>query len=202
MSEGKLGPLPEDFLDRWDAQFRDVPPVGFLLREAEPDRWLRIHSLHGSRRYPSSDGDWVELLRRHNAVATDLLGEGAPCAVVVFHACDVEKSSGLGVRTGLTQAELPRIGKLPSELWDADHGVFVEPVCLFGGAVTWRSGAFDAFVSAVADNQVCGLIAAVDTGAVYAPYDGGADLFFPSTWERDAARSRYRQWLSEHPEGL
>jgi len=43
---------------------------------------------------------------------------------------------------------------------------------------------------------------ALDTGAVYAPYDGGADLFFPSTWERDLARDRYRAWLSRDPGGL
>ena len=55
---------------------------------------------------------------------------------------------------------------------------------------------------AVADNRVSGLFAALETGSVYAPYDGGADLFFPTGWERDLARERYDGWLSSRPDGL
>ena len=185
MSQAYLDPLPANFLETWTEWFPDAPPVGFLLREAEPDRWLRIHSLPGSRRHPESGWDHAELLRRHNAVATDLLGEGAACGVVLFDVCDPQRSSALGARAGLTEAELPRVASLPPDLWDEDDGVFTEPVCLFGGSTVWRTGAFDAFIAAVADARVSGMFAAFETGAVYAPYDGGADLFFPTTWERD-----------------
>ena len=202
MSQVDLAPVPADFFTKWTEWFPDGPPVGFLLRDAEPDRWLRIHSLPGSTRYPSSGWDHAELLRRHNAVATDLLGEDAPCVAVLFKACRAEQRGGLGKLAGLTDADLPMIGTLPPELWDEHEGIFVEPVCLFGGATTWRAGAFNAFISAVADGRVSGLLVALGTGAAYAPYDGGADLFFTTTWERDLARDRYRAWLSQQSSGM
>jgi len=202
MSRANLDPLPTDFFETWFSWFPDAPPVGFLLREAEPDRWLRIHGLPNSRRHPTSGWDHAELLRRHNAVATDLLGEGAPCAAVLFDVCDPQRGSALGARAGLTESELPRVGTLPPELWGEDKGLFVEPVCLFGGSTVWRAGAFDIFIAAVAQDRVRGLFAALETSAVYAPYDGGADLIFPTTWERDLARERYEGWLSSRQDGL
>ena len=60
MSRADLDPLPADFLETWAEWFPDAPPVGFLLREAVPDRWLRIHSLTGSRRYPASAWDHAD----------------------------------------------------------------------------------------------------------------------------------------------
>jgi hypothetical protein len=75
-------------------------------------------------------------------------------------------------------------------------------MCLLGGATTWRRGAFDAFITAVADDSVSGLVVSLETGAVYAPYDGGADLLFPSSWERDLAHERYADWRSAREDGL
>jgi hypothetical protein len=46
------------------------------------------------------------------------------------------------------------------------------------------------------------LIVSEATGRVYAPYDGGADLFVETEAERDALRTKYSGWLSTHPSGL
>ncbi|MBZ4416504.1 hypothetical protein [Myxococcus sp. RHSTA-1-4] len=46
------------------------------------------------------------------------------------------------------------------------------------------------------------LLASCTTGHVYAPYDGGAGLFFRNPEERNAARQRYRDWRSRLPSGL
>ena len=201
MNRPCLAPLPADFVARWAAWYPDAPAVGFLLREAYGDRWLRIHSLPESKRYATSGWEYAELLRRHNAVADDLLGDGTPCAVLVFEACDVKWIDELGARAGLTDGALPQITSLPSALWNDADGV-AGPVCLFGGSVTWRRGTFDGFICAVADDRVAGLLVEFDRGRVYAPYDGGADLFFATEAERDVARERYRAWLSSHPGGL
>jgi hypothetical protein len=67
----------------------------------------------------------------------------------------------------------------------------------------WQPGALDDVLADVA-NALLGpfLIVAETTGRVYAPYDGGADLFLGSETERDAFRQRYQAWLSSHPSGL
>ncbi|MCG8352980.1 MAG: hypothetical protein MI924_34890 [Chloroflexales bacterium] len=33
-----------DFNAYWNEHFADCPPVGYLLRDAYPERWFRIHT--------------------------------------------------------------------------------------------------------------------------------------------------------------
>lgn len=70
-------------LDAWKRTFGKFAPLGYVCREKLPSRWLRIHSLPKSKRYPQTEAEYRELLRRHNEVATDLLGEGDECALFV-----------------------------------------------------------------------------------------------------------------------
>jgi hypothetical protein len=63
-------------------------------------------------------------------------------------------------------------------------------------------GRFDLLLLEVAQDKLQALWVATDSGAVFAPYDGGADLIYPTGWQRDAARERHQAWLSAHPEGL
>lgn len=202
MQGPESAPLPPDFMAQWAVWYPHAPPVGFLLRETRPDTWLRIHSLPASKRYPESAPEQAELARRHNRVATEVLGAGATCAVVVFAPCRGPRVGDLGSAAGLATGPLPRIAQLSPELWDERDGIFEEPMCVFGFATRWSPGAFDAFITATADDRVRGLLVELGRGQVYAPYDGGADLFFATSGERDAARERYSPWLSSDASGL
>jgi hypothetical protein len=196
-------PLSPDFASRWAAWYGATPPIGFLLREKYPDRWLRIHSLRSAARYPRSGWDYAELVRRHNTIANHVLGLGAESAFLLFRECsegpppssiwggDVEDKNGLS-----------NLGPIPETYWQEELGIFAAPICLFGGLVKWEPGQFDGFIIAVAMNEIRGLIVELERGHVYAPYDGGADLFFATAVERDIARGRYHAWLSPHSEGL
>jgi hypothetical protein len=78
-----------------------------------------------------------------------------------------------------------------------------EPMQFFALQVTWRRSAFDKLICAVADDQT-GPILFANTAAksIYAPYDGGADLFFPSSAAVATARVQFRSWLSAREDGL
>src|SRR5215211_5157115 len=106
-------PAESEILARWPDWYPDAPPDGFLLREAYPERWLRIHSLPQAKRYPTSGFDYAELLRRHNAVADDVVGVGNPCAIVLVHTCKGRGVHAIGRATGLTNSGLPRLTQLP-----------------------------------------------------------------------------------------
>jgi hypothetical protein len=198
----RLTPVDSDVLTRWHQWYPDAPPLGFLLRDAYPDRWLRIHSLPESKRYPTSGLEYAELLHRQNAVAEDAIGEGESCAILLAAACDGKGVASIGVSEGLTQSALPRLGALPVELSDEETGVFATPMCIYGVVVRWRQGEFNRLITEVAEDRARGLVVNLDTGRVYAPYDGGADLFYRSEVERDAAKHRYRDWLSSREDGL
>jgi hypothetical protein len=190
-----------DVLDRWPTWYPDAAPLGFLLREVYSDRWLRIHSLPNAKRYPTSGFEYAELLRRHYAVADDVIGSGERCAILLAAPCD-GGASVIGVAEGLTKTGLPRLGALPLELSAEDTGVFGAPMCLYGAEATWQRGRFDRLITEVAEDRRRGLVVNLDTGRAYVPYDGGADLFYVTEDERDRARDRFRDWLSLREDGL
>ena len=191
-----------DVLERWPNWYADAPPVGFLLREAYPERWLRIYSLPDGRRYPTSGFDYAELLRRHNAVAADVVGVGDPCAILLVHTCEGRGARAVGRAAQLTNSRLPRLATLPVALSDERNGVFAAPMCVFGLSTTWNNHAFDRFIAETADDRSHGLVVSLESGRVYAPYDGGADLFYLNEFERDRAHARFSDWASPRKDGL
>ena len=192
--------MDREFLAHWQAWYPDSPPLGFLLREIYSDLWLRIHSLPQGKRYVATDAERLELRRRHNAVASEVLGDQADCAVVLFAQCDsnptvLSRTAGLEGLTGTFR----RLGQLERR-WQDDY--FVDQMCFWGIGSRWRAGVFDSFIESVAEDQARGLLVETGLGRVYAPYDGGADLFFATEMERDAAAVRFKDWRSERPDGL
>ena len=193
--------FPNDFSSRWEEWYDDVPPLGFLLRAAFSDRWLRIHSLPGGKRYPTSGLEHAELLRRHKSVAAHLLTDGGECVVLIYETCERD-AADVARSAGVEGVQLVRPFELSPELWDSEDGLFVAPMCIFGFAARWNGDDFAGLIAAVADDKAGALVADPISGRVYAPYDGGADLFFRNEAERDQARSRFGDWLSRLEEGL
>jgi hypothetical protein len=120
--------------------------------------------------------------------------------VVITARC--ARDAALAEKSGFEGESLTPLGQLKAELWDKETGLYAEPMCLFGGSTTWRKGEFDRFFAAVAQNLVAGLIVETLGGQVFAPYDGGADLFFRTGLERDFAEARYANWVSARPDRL
>jgi hypothetical protein len=191
----------DPFLIFWRSHYGDCPPVGFLLRETFPDRWFRIHSLPDSRRYANTAREMSSLLSRHNAVLSDLMGENGSCVVVANPAYARVRG-----RPPRSRRQLAQLGLQPLIVVTGDGSA--DPAAgwsipLSSAHLTWQPNAIDDIIADVANNVVGPLLIVSDiTGRVYAPYDGGADLFLASGGERDEFRERYAQWLSPHPSGL
>ncbi len=185
----------------WKDAYGELPPLGWILRESLPSRWLRIHSLPDGQRYPSGSADTVTLLHRHNVVGTSLLGDGAP--VLLVHASfpssiDHEIPGCLLSVPLLPADDLPALACEPEIVGDPP---FLTP--FYSAQVIWRSGVHDAILEAVAQDQVSSILFfSLRTLQVYAPYDGGADLFFNTISSRDSARHTFAPWLSGRADGL
>jgi hypothetical protein len=187
-----MAPASPDLLAHWSRWYPDAPPVGFLLAMAYPDRRFRIHTYPDARRWPRSADDYRELLALHNPLAADVLGP-SPHALILLDECERWQTGETARLIGISAAEMPILGPRPDYLCDPDHddSQFEVPMCLYGREISWQSGSFDQFIRAVADDAAMGLVFALATGHVYAPYDGGADLFFPTSEARDAMREMY-----------
>ena len=60
----------------WVGAWGDCRPVSYELRSCLHDRWVRFHSLPGSKRYAGSEQEYAELIRRHLVVLAELLSHG------------------------------------------------------------------------------------------------------------------------------
>jgi hypothetical protein len=180
-----------DFVLAWRRWFPLVPPIGHRLRVEFPDRWFRIHSLPGSKRYADTEAEWTELLARHDAVATDVLGARAPCFLAVLDFGDRQ-----GWPPSLMRFPLSQAMENPGDEFDAASTILT---C----SGTWSSGVYEDVIRSIADDRDPRVLwFSPKTGHVYAPYDGGADLILADARERDEYRSRYGSWLGSGPGGL
>lgn len=184
---------PQPFPLAWHSSFGDSLPAGFLCRKPLADRWLRIHSLPESKRYAETDTERSELLHRQNAVATYVLGEGARCELLITRFGEKPEWS--------PSEELPLNGKVPEHVLSAgDDG---DELQFFALPTVWKSNAFNELILAVADDRTGPvLFADIQRRCIYAPYDGGADLFFPTRSDADVARAKFQGWLSTRKDGL
>jgi hypothetical protein len=166
------------------------------MREEHPARWLRIHSLPGGKRYATSDAEKVMLLKRQNRAAEIVLGDPATVALLGY---DLAGRYTLPLDHPLRQflfADAPPVMRLAPVDDDA------EATSIFGALRVWRSGDLDDLLLGVADDRFRLLVVNWETGKSFAPYDGGADLFFASPEDREGARPALSAWLSSHPAGL
>lgn len=184
----------------WTTYFPRLAPVGHVLRKALPNRWLRIHSLPQSKRYPESDLDYSELLTRHYSVAREILGEGGD-ALLFVHAYGIEKD--LREAYGdVAWAHGLRLDEVPVTTFPPVGGEDM-PITTAGCSIRWASGAWDALLRDVAEWRFPSVVLLnPESGEVYAPYDGGADTLLADSNRVEALKIQWAAWLSTHPNGL
>lgn len=202
-----LGPMNASNLNvdlgrKWHENFASCAPVGYLCRQMLPKRWMRVHSLPESKRYPSSAAEYAELLHRHNEVATHVLGEGESCLVFVARFAETPQPVGACEAPELVHTNL---------VWQPDLSTVVDPddeqaqtwMHIAAAPIVWTRSAFDTAIRSRAD-EICGpiLFANLARHTAYAPYDGGADLFLPSETDVALAKERWSAWLSARLDGL
>lgn len=178
----------------WTNHYGSTPPLGHRLRAAYPDRWLRIHSLPESKRYPESAVELEQLLDRHIAVAGELFGLGQPCTLLTA----VYERAEPGTRRTLPDLggrsfECIAWGKDPDADGDASY---------WATESIWDPQDDRATLIAIAEDQLRALWLNRGSGEVYAPYDGGADLFVIGDERRRWLASKYADWRSARSDGL
>ncbi|HUH22554.1 MAG TPA: hypothetical protein VLZ51_00655, partial [Brevundimonas sp.] len=71
------------------------------------------------------------------------------------------------------------------------------------GPVPWVDGGFDELLLDIADERACPTLWMSEaTGAIFAPYDGGVDLFLAELAPSNLLKAKHPDWLSSHPDGL
>ncbi len=188
-----------DPLTWWQSHFSGVAPRGHLLRHALSQQWVRFHSLPESKRYAESVDDYIELQKRHLAVASSLFSVGEP--LYVFRAYGGETRLRGKQRHQLAGRQFREaVAHLPVEnatLNDDEDRMYVRALIS-----KWKPDFFEAAVRLLADWQEVGVsVVSPATRNIFCPYDGGMDVFAFSIGPEEL-RARFPSWLSSMPSGL
>ena len=73
---------------------------------------------------------------------------------------------------------------------------------VYAAATHWEPGKFSELLLSIADEKAAPTLWLSASGVVFAPYDGGIDLFLPTLPAVERLRMAHPTWLSKHPEGL
>ena len=160
--------------------------MGWVLRHDTSLHWVRFHSLPASKRYADTDEEMEIILDRGNQLGNEVLGRMSDCWIV--HARrDCETKAGAF-----------------SGDWEEEPGVDDAAIWrFFVKKRRWIAGKFDKELEELADDAPFYTTwFNPKSGKVFAPYDGGFDLFVSSAREVTRLKRRYRSWLSDLESGL
>lgn len=173
-------------------------PVGYGLRGSGEINWVRFHSLPHSKRYADSDDERRTILERQNLIAGEVLGSD-PCWLVQTHWIT---PPGM---TDLADAHDPFAATRQFNLKPAFEFADEDSFCwrVHAGQTRWMDGGFDELLTNIAEERAGPTLwMSETTGSIFAPYDGGVDLYLAKPEEVESLKARHRDWLSSHPAGL
>lgn len=180
----------------WERNWGDVPPEADDLAYHFPDRWVRLHSLPRSKRYPDTPEEYAILLDRHHATLRELAGGADGAGEVLVMTWAGSWTSRPGRRRPEVVAAMPNPRRWVSYIMDEDEPEFTWWSHIYLNRVPMDPDSLNPLLRAVADETATGVIIAPDTLEwLYHPYDGGADVLLPSRARRNQLAATFRAWL-------
>jgi len=185
-----------DFQEEWLTFHPGSQPVGHLLRHAAGWNLTRFHLLPDGRKAAFNHAELRALLERFNTVATAALGEGAPCWLVALQSPNQDKRH---------RARFERLkrrhGLVPGWEFHAPADKLTYQVC--AGEVTWTHNGFNRVLLQVYQGELWDVVVMNrDTGAVFRPYDAGADISQPTPADLVARISSFYGWMPLNGNGF
>jgi hypothetical protein len=184
-----------EFASSWLRDFKDYPPLAYVLRGNLTENWTRFHALPKSKRYADSDWERQIILSRANALAEECFGDRKTLWLVTqrYGKSDV-------VTNSLAQEE--HMTHVLSWL-DEDENLEDQYQSEFWATkVAWNLTSLDKYFAGVAEEEYCLVLYDPATSTVLAPYDGGFDIFSFRTEFLTAIEEKYGHWMSERPDKL
>jgi hypothetical protein len=123
--------------DLWEQQWPGCSKLPYLLREELQDRWVRFHTLPGSKRYPGTEAEYDIILARHHTVLTELVT--TPTVLVVTAGYSDRPAPPESCRNALTTAVQPAATYWTSVCID-DEPDWTSWMHLYVGETPWAVG--------------------------------------------------------------
>lgn len=192
--------MVQELTESWRSNFGETPPLTHWMRVRHHQRWFRIHSLPQSKRYAEDKHEMAIVLERANTIASYILGDDQDVWMVSSTASDY-------------RSEYERDGDAPIKLFGLTHWCdWTEPEddpeyqiewASFARKVHWRTGQFDSLLRRVADDEEEFVLWFSSTkNTVFAPYDGGVDVWAKSGEQVSSLHDRFQHWMSKRDDRM
>ena len=179
--------VEQNFHLYWCRVYGRRTPLSHLLRQDKSVPWVRFHALPNSKRYAEHDDETAVILERAYTLGNAVLEDGTECWQIECRHADHEHAH---------EYNLPGTFIFND---DAEQSCWVATVT----KTKWRMGEHDPLLRSIADDATGPTLwLHGENATIFAPYDGGFDVFPASFQKADELRTAFRQWLSPHPEGL
>lgn len=194
----------QEFSNYWKSHYPYTLPLPHLFKYDYKNRWFRIHNLPENKRQSESREENGLLLTRQNFILKDILGEE-------------ESLFGISGEYDFNGArERPEFMKNPllenfvfNEMSAIDMNAVspeeFEPLThyrVFITQIKWKPNLLDDLLVAIANDEIRMFFLSVDRHCLIAPYDGGIDFVMENLQTRNLYKARYKDWLSNRPDGL
>jgi len=187
----------EKFDSWWTSKFPEAIPFGHELKDVYPNRWFRIHSLPGSKRYADTEEEYQIMLERQNALIKDIIGEGEEVVfVVTLYDDDIASGNYAEI------SEFDEFQQVGLILLQEEEYYEATSASIYAEETIWESNKRNQILKAIADDKIRIMVVSSRKNRIVYPYDGGVDLILESEKVRDNYKMKYKKWLSSHPEGL
>lgn len=185
--------------DYWTKHFPNAAPVGWDLRSSLPDRWVRFHSLPGSKRYPENAKDRAIVEERAELLFRAVLGQNGPWYLYAY-VYEPDPALPFEVAEHWTYHGVP-LTKAFTCPEDADPDA--STIIVFGGEMKRFDAHFGEAVLGIAEDKSARAAWVSPTArTVFAPYDGGFDLITATPQQASELRRTHKKWLSKRADGL
>jgi len=186
----------------WNRCLPGCEPIAHHLPAKFPERWVRFHSLPGSKRYPENESEYATVLERHNRILGDLAPSGDTLALLTTGYS--ETAEPIRPHPTLVAFDPFAVSWRTIAMHDLDAN-FGGPIFwhVFVSRWDWTPGLFDPLVRRIADDVIANvMIVPLDCRWLLHPYDGGMDVILESSAARDKLKAGYPDWLSAREDGL
>lgn len=193
----------EQFNIFWTSTYPNTVPISSCFKHDYSDRWLRIHSLPESKRYPENEADWKILLTRQNQLITDLLGDNSNVLLVTGEFNWGERKAFITEENevfksyNFSRLDTIDLYKLNPDNYDKDdiyRAAFAETV--------WSVNKHDSLLKEIANDNTRAFFVSVDKNVLIAPYDGGVDILLKDRETKESYKQKYNAWLSTRVDGF
>jgi hypothetical protein len=184
----------------WELNFKKCPPINYLLKVSYTERWLRIHSLHNSKRYADTAAEWDVLFGTQNTILEDLFEEDDSVCLFtgVYSSAEITSAeNNFSNNESLKAFDFKALEKIDLYAISKDYceeNTFFTPYVAF---VSFKKSNYNELLKSIANDEIRAFFLNQKTNTIVAPYDGGLDIIYKDSQTRDFYKNKYHHYTQQ-----